>query len=143
MGHTRPCYKGLVVLGETMLEKIKIFLNHERYQAIAIGLVLILLAVMFGCQSKVSSIINPTLQVSRDELQLELNQLLSTAEIKFSQLDQQDQLKATLYQIGLVTAQTGTFNPIGLITAIAGILGVGATVDNVRKRKTIKTLESK
>lgn len=126
----------------SMLDKIKIFLNHERYQSIAIGLIIILLGIMIGCQSKVTSIIHPTLQVTRSELQSELDNLLSAAELKFAALDQQDEIKATLYQVGMVTAQTGTFNPIGLITTIAGILGVGATVDNVRKRKVIKKLEN-
>lgn len=125
-----------------MYNKIKTFLNHERYQSIAVFLVLIILAVIFGCQSKVTSILNPRLQITRDQLDLELNQLLTTAEIKFADLDRQDEIKATLYQIGLVTAQTGTFNPIGLITSIAGIIGIGATVDNVRKRKELKNLKS-
>ena len=124
-----------------MLQKIKTFLNHERYESIAVILVVVLLAIIFGCESKVNSILYPNNQITRDQLQLELNQLIATAEIKFGQLDRQDELKAALYQIGLVTAQTGTFNPIGLITTIAGIVGIGATVDNVRKRKVIKTLE--
>lgn len=125
-----------------MLNKIKIFFNHERYQSISIAIVLILLLSIYGCPSTVESIRKPGTRINRSELENEVNYLLMMAEAKALQLNQQDELKNTLYQIGLTTAQTGTFNPIGLITTIAGIVGVGATADNIRKRRDIKKWES-
>lgn len=116
--------------------------NHERYQSIAFALVFLLLLIFIGCEPTVTSIMNPGTKLTRSEFEDEVNNYLQMAETKAMQLDKQDAVKNTLYQIGMVTLQTGRINPIGLITAIAGILGTGAAIDNVRKRRTIKRWES-
>lgn len=123
------------------LQTLKDLFNHERYESIAIIIAAGLLIWFYGCDSKVPSIINPEIQVNRTELQMEIDQLLSLAEYRYTQLDQQDLLKEALLTHAMLVAQGGTLNPIAVITAIAGILGIGATVDNVRKRKEIKSLK--
>lgn len=123
------------------LQTLKDLFNHERYESIAIVIAAGLLIWFYGCDSKVPSITDPAVQVNRTELQMEIDQLLSLAEYRYTQLDEQDRIKEALLTHAILVAQGGTLNPIAVVTAIAGILGIGATVDNVRKRKEIKSLK--
>jgi len=125
-----------------MLKKIKTFMNHERYQTISVAVVLILLAVIYGCESKVKSILYPDIRITRPQLEIEVNTFLAEAEIRAEQLNIQDELKETIYKVGMTTAQSGTLNPIGVITSMASILGIGAVADNVRRRRDLKKWES-
>ncbi len=121
-----------------MLSKLKTFLNHERYQVLAIFGILILLIWFFGCQSKVASLQNPSLRISREELQAEVQGIIDQADIRFAQLDKEDELRQLLIDQALLWTKTGTINPVGLVMPILTILGAGATVDNVRRRKVEK-----
>lgn len=125
---------------ETIKKLLSTLFNHERYQTIAGLLACAAIIWFYGCESKVSSLSTPEKQITRAELQTELETLLSSAEIRFAQLDQQDLLKQTLAEQAFLIAQTGAINPLGIATAIMALFGVGATVDNIRKRKEIKIL---
>ena len=93
---------------------------------------------ILGCPSTVNSIQDPKRKVTRAELQAEIDYMLSIAEVRFKDLEKLDQLKKILFNSSVLLASGGTVNPIGVVTSIAAILGVGATVDNVRKRKKLK-----
>lgn len=121
-----------------MWDKIKTFLNHERYQTIAIVLVVGLLIWFIGCQSKVKSIVDPARNVTRPQLHAEVEYFLATAETKFADLDKQDEFKQLLLNNAIVFSQTGTINPYAILVTFAGIWGAGATADNIRKRKALK-----
>jgi len=125
-----------------MTQKILDFLNHERYQVIA---VVVCLLIIFGglcCESKTRSLKDPTQKVTRDELQIEVNTFIAKAELRFKDLDRQDELKSLLYEHLMLWSTTGTFNPSALIPLLASVLGVGAVADNVRKRLVIKKLNN-
>jgi len=113
---------------------IKTFLNHNRYQVVTTALVCLVLVWIYSCAPTVPSIQNPTSKITRAELQAELEYYLSQAEIRFTQLNQQDELRQTLFNHTTLWATTGTINPLGVLMSIGAILGVGATADNVRKR---------
>lgn len=121
------------------LTKLKDLINHERYQTIAILVVVIFLLWFFGCESKVRSLTNPQTLVSRTELSAEVDFYLAQVEIRFRDLDRQDEFKRILTETATIAAQGGNINIVGLILANLGVLGVGAAVDNVRKRKVIRT----
>jgi len=121
-----------------MLKKLLDFLNHERYQVFAIAICVGLLIWFIGCESKVRSITDPSQMVTRNELVAEIDFYLANAEIRFADLDKQDELKQTLLDAALLYGQTGTINPLGLMATLAGVLGIGATVDNVRKRRDLR-----
>jgi len=125
-----------------LADLIKKLFNHERYQSLAVITVIVLLAIFFGCESKVTSINNPTQKVTRAELQLELDVMIAKCKIGLKKLDRQDELRNLILQQALITASTGTINPLALITSLGTILGIGATVDNVRKRKDIKKIKT-
>ncbi|MBA7486282.1 hypothetical protein ES707_21838 [subsurface metagenome] len=122
------------------MKKILTFLNHERYQLIAIFFCVLFSLWGLCCESKVQSVRDPTRYITRDELRIEVEQFLSLAEIRFKNLDRQDELKTLVSNQVLLWSQTGTFNPMGLLPTILGLLGIGAIADNVKKRIEIKKL---
>jgi len=125
-----------------MTKKILAFCNHERYQVIAGFLCVVLTVWGLSCESKVQSLRDPTIKVTRDELRIEVDQFLATAEIRFKNLDRQDEFRELVFNKVLLWSQTGVFNPTGIIPLIVGILGTAAVTDNVRKRLEIKQLHT-
>lgn len=121
---------------------LKTIFNHERYQSIAVILIAALLIWTYGCPSKVDSLRSPGNRLTRTEFEIEVTSLLATAEVRLLDLDRQDNIKRLIYNNLLLTAQSGQFNLIGLVAAAATTLGIGATVDNVRKRRELKDLKN-
>lgn len=98
----------------------------------------------YSCESKVKSFNHDGQMVTRQELQLELNNFVNLAQIRFLDLDRQDQIKALILQNAMVLVQGSPFNPAGLLTGIAAIYGisqasvnVSRTVNNVRKKRKV------
>lgn len=92
-----------------------------------------LLIYIFGCEPKVTSLINNRKPVTRQELQLELDTIIHTARIRVADLDRQDKLRAIVLQNALVLVQGQPFNPVGLITAVAALYGVTQGASKVTK----------
>lgn len=89
----------------------------------------------YGCESKVASITTPSLRVSRSELQVEIETYLAIADLRFADLNKQDEFRDEIFRHATLWAQGGIVNPLGLALSLASIIGVGATVDNVTKRR--------
>lgn len=123
------------------METIKKLLNHERYQSIAVLLICAFLLWFYGCDSKCNSLTRPNTQVTRGELAIEIQSLQGLADLRYADLDRQDAFRTAIVEQALIIGQTGTLNPYGVIAMLAGTLGIGATVDNVRKRNEIKALK--
>lgn len=123
------------------MAKIWAFIRHN--SGIVIGCVLAVLVLIwaYGCQSKVVSIVNSPTLVTRAELELEVDHFLKNAEIRFAELDWQDEFKRTVFAIAIEFMQGGQINPVGVAMTIASILGVAALGDNIRKRTYINTLK--
>lgn len=79
---------------------------------------------LYSCESKVKSLDDPTQLVNRSELQLELDQFIAKAAMRMADLDRQDALRALIIENSLLIVQGVPFNPVGLITAVAGIYGL-------------------
>jgi len=114
--------------------------NHERYTSIGVLISLGVLLFIFGCQPKCRSLLTDEM-ITRGELVAEIEMINAKAENAELSLQQQEDFQKFLLEQGVIIAAGGGVNPIGIITSLAGILGVGATVDNVRKRVTIKKME--
>jgi len=80
-------------------------------------------------------------KVTRSELIAEVDLILAQAAAKFDDLDRQDLVKSTIFNSVLNLAQGKTPDPIGVALTIGNLLGIGAVVDNVRKRTHINTLK--
>ena len=99
-----------------------------------------LLVYIYGCEPKVQSLNNRKRLVNRQELQLELDQLITMAQIRMADLDKQDQLRAVILQNALILVQGQPFNPLGLLTGVAAIYGLTQGGQNISKvvKKTVK-----
>lgn len=118
-----------------MLKKLRKFIDNNAFEVISVLVVLVFLVWVFGCDSKVRSVRYPGQKVTRPELNAEIEAYLAVADIRFAQLDRQDQFRHLLIEHGLTYARTGTINPLALITSLGSILGAGALGDNVRQRR--------
>jgi len=98
---------------------------------------LILTALLFwsySCQPQVRSLIHPDVKVTRPELQIELDSIIATAEFRMAQLDRQEAFRDVIFKNALLMAETGTLNPIGIITLLTGLYGVTRGVKDVKDR---------
>ncbi len=123
------------------MTKLWQFIRHNSGMVIGCILSVAVLAWAYGCESKVRSILDPTCTVNRTGLQAEVDHFITLAELKFQDLDKQDEIKAALFNIAITYMQGGQINPLGVVMTLATILGIGAGVDNVRKRTHINTLK--
>jgi len=128
---------------QKLIDKIKEALRHNQALAVAVVICIALGIYLVGCDSQVTSPINPPKKVTRVELTAEMEYLATRLEVAFEDLDRQDIFKQKLFEIGLVAAQGGTVDPIGAGVTLLGILGIGAVVDNRKKDSIIKTLQNK
>ncbi len=123
------------------------WIRHNQGLFVGVLAALALLIWTFGCQSTTTSLLS-NVKITRAELTVELNSevarlgaeldtLQEQGAMKKAQLDRQDELKRKLYEFAAITATSGTFNPMGIITLVGSILGVGVVVDNRIKDKVI------
>lgn len=118
-----------------MFEKITEFVKNNTGVTIGLIAAAISLFWIFGFASRVQSIANPSQKVTRPELRIEVETYLALADIRFAQLDKQDELKNMILEHAMLWATTGQVNPLALGIALQGIVGTGAIVDNVTKRR--------
>lgn len=114
--------------------KLKEFFNHNRYQTVSTFLVAMVLIWTYACQPQVASMQSPGIKVNRAELQMELEHFIALAEIRFADLQKQNELRQTLFEHTTLWATTGTINPIGVLMSVGTLLGLGAVTDNVRTK---------
>ena len=126
-----------------MIEKIKAALRHNQGLALAAVICLAMGVYLVGCESSVTSPIQPEVQVTRPELMAEFNLTVQKYDAALTELNKQDLFKQKMFEIGLAAAQGGTINPVGAGITLLGVLGIGAVADNRKKDSIIKTLQKK
>lgn len=124
------------------MKKIWAFIRHNSGMVVGTILCIFTLIWVYGCPSQVTSITDAPKLVTRAELDIEVNYFLEMAEIRFTELDRQDEFKRTVFAIAMEFVQGGQINPAAVALTIGNILGLGAVIDNVRKRTLINTLKS-
>ena len=97
-----------------------------------------LLFYAYGCEAKTRSLTRPETSVTRSELRIELDTLLARGEAGVADLDKQEEIRNIIFNQGLMIAQGGAVNPVGVITTLMAVFGIGATADDIRLRKKIK-----
>ena len=117
------------------MKKFLTYLNDQHWYLIAIVVACVFLLWIYGCQSQVRSMIDPTKMVSREELQVEADYLIGQIKNKMSDLDRQDELKMLMLEQATIFGQSGTFNPTGLMNTIVTIGAIAFGLDRNRKYK--------
>jgi len=115
--------------------KIKDFVKNNLITCIATIIAASTLFWAYGCESQVPSFNDPARFVNRSQLQAEFNFLLAQIENKFEELNRKDEFKNFVFNSAITYAEGGTVNPLGLLITLSGILGIGATTDNLTKRR--------
>lgn len=107
----------------------------KNQRGIITALVTMLIGVwLYSCESKVKSLVEPERLINRAELQLELDRFMSMAELRMADLDRQDAFRSLIIENSLVLVQGMPLNPVGIITAIAGIYGITHGASKVVRR---------
>ncbi len=125
------------------MTKLWAFTRHNSGIIIGTILAIAILVWCFGCPSQVVSISNPPELVTRAALEVEVNHFLKQAEMRFTELDQLDEFKRTIFAMAINFMSEGKVNPLAIALVIGNILGLGAIIDDVRKTTHINTLKSK
>ncbi len=86
-----------------------------------------------GCEPKTQSLTDRTILVNRQELQLELDTLITMAQMRMVDLDKQEELRTIILQNALILVDGQPFNPLGILTALAAIYGIKQGGSNVTK----------
>lgn len=131
------------------MKNIAKWVRHNQGVVLSVSLSFMLMIWTFGCESKVASLLNPTKMVSSEELKLELNsevarlqldieRMIATADLKLAHLAQLEAVKQKLFEFAAITADAKTVNPAGVVGLLFSMLGIGAVIDNRIKDKVIK-----
>lgn len=88
----------------------------------------------FGCPPTVRSLIQPGTKITRPELQIELDSIIQTAEFRMAELDRQEAFRDVIFKNVLIIGQTGTLNPVGIITLLTGLYGVARGTKDIKDR---------
>lgn len=123
---------------ETRLHNLKVWFGEYWAWWITLNLCSIILLYAYGCEPKTASLISANKKVTRIELQTELELFLARARVGRKDLDRQEQIRDMIFNQALVIAQGNQVNPLGVLTSILAILGIGATADDIRLRRERK-----
>lgn len=127
---------------KTFFTEVWAFVRHNSGVCIGVILAVFFMLWVFSCESTVISMVDSSVKVTRVELLAEVDMFLARAEARLQDLDRQDLVKQTVFNSIAEILATGTINPAAVFLTLGNILGIGAIVDNVRKRTHIATLRS-
>lgn len=117
------------------------WLKEHSAGVFTIILTVVMIVYIVGCEPKVRSLNDRQQMVTRQELQFELEHILETAELRMADLSRQEQFRNLVLQNALLILQGTPFNPVGLVTAVAALYGIGQAGTKVTK--TVKKIRSK
>jgi hypothetical protein len=98
---------------------------------------IVLTALLFwgySCQPTVRSLIDPDKRIGRAEIQIELDSIIATAEYRLAELDKQEAFRDVIFKNALLMVESGTVNPMGIITLLAGLYGVARGTKDIKDR---------
>lgn len=121
------------------LEKVK--RNWQWYLMMVIANVIVLW--ICACPPTTKSLNGSGTNVTREELQLELYTLIETAKIRMADLDKQDELRQMIINNAILIANGTPLNPLGILSGIAALYGMGSAITYGKKKVVAKILNGK
>jgi len=94
----------------------------------------------YGCEPKTRSLVQPNLKVTGNELSIELETLVRIYNLRIDDLEKQEAFKQWFFNQAAEVVETGQVNPIGVLTSLLSVLGIGVGADNLRVRKKLKNV---
>ena len=119
------------------MKKILSFFNEQHWYVLALVLIFGIVFWTYGCISTTESLIDPDRQVTRIELENELDYLIGIASARAEDLNRQDAIKQALLDAANLMSQTGSINPSGLVNLVACI---GAISFGLNRNQKVKAL---
>lgn len=89
---------------------------------------------IIACPPTTTSLLEHNKQVTREELQLELETIVNTAKFRMANLDEQDELRNIILQNAVLIIETGTVNPLGILTGLLALYGAGSAITRGKKK---------
>jgi len=134
--------------------KVSELIRHNQSMFISICLSLFFALWFFGCDSTTQSLVNPNVKVTEGVLNIEytselarleneLNALKAMTEVRLQDLHKQDAFKQALFENAQLIVSGNNPNPLGILSLIGTIFGIGAIIDNRKKDGIIKGLQVK
>lgn len=121
---------------------MKVLLNKINWtRTVPILLFITLLLWAVGCKPTAQSLIYPTIKVSGPELQGEIEYIIAQYEARKASIEQQQQLRELLLNNTMMIAQTGSVNPVSILTGLLAFYGVGSAANDTRK--VVKKIKAK
>jgi len=139
---------------EQIFEYVKTWIRHNQAMTISIILALFFSVWFIGCQSTTSSLLDVEHKVTEGQLAIEystelrrleseMQTLKDQTEYRLQDLHRQDIFKQALFENAVLIAEGKNPNPLGLLSLLGTIFGIGAIIDNRKKDGLIKGLTTK
>lgn len=122
-----------------MLKKLTKPFRHNFGLCIGLAVCAAILVWGYGCESTTKSPSDPKMKVTRSELDVEVETLAAKIALAYNDIAKQDEVKATILNIGIAYVSGDGVSPIGIVSTLAGLAGLGAVIDNRRKDAVIKS----
>ncbi len=103
-------------------------------KTIALSVLTFLLFWAHACKPEVASLVNPGVKITRPELQIELNAIIATAEYRLAELDKQQRFQDIIFKNALLMAESGSMNPMGVLTLLAGLYGIARGTQDLKEK---------
>ena len=124
------------------MENLKKWIRHNKPLVISIVVAIGLGVYMFGCSPSVRSPFNPETKVTRAELDIDVETYVAKVRLAYADLAQQELIRQKIAEIGLTFAEGGGVNPLGAVTTLLGIVGIGGVATYGKKNTLITALKN-
>lgn len=92
----------------------------------------VLIIFCTSCPPTAQSLSDPKRMITRVELQIELDNMLALAQARMASLDKQQAIRDTILKNALLMVETGTLNPLGILTALFASYGIGNAATKIK-----------
>lgn len=108
------------------------FIKKNWIKIVTLTIGLFFFMVIYGCEPKVESLFNDDYMVTGSELNIELEAIIAIAKSRHEDLERQIQLRNLILKNVLIVAESGTLNPVSVLTALFAFYGLGSATNSTK-----------